>query len=245
MRVIPVLDIQGGGVVHAVAGRRHEYRPLSSRLTHSTDPIEVARAFRSLLNCSDLYVADLDAICRGQRQTRLYEALAAVGCGLWLDAGVRSEDDGKALAELPLARIVLGMETLRGPDVLAVLSHYLGPARLVFSLDLHAGKPVCSADWRQDDPLEILSVVNASGVPTVILLDLTRVGTGAGLGTEALCAEAKRRWPELSVVLGGGIRGPDDLKRAADCGASAVLVASALHDGRLTKADVEAVSQWL
>jgi phosphoribosylformimino-5-aminoimidazole carboxamide ribotide isomerase len=241
MRVIPVLDIRSGGVVHAVAGRRHEYRPLQTRLTHSTDPIDVAQALRSYLNCSELYVADLDAICHGHRQTRLYGDLASLGCDLWLDAGVRSADDVDKLVNVPVAKVILGLETLAGPELVAELAGQVDPSRLVFSLDLRNGQPICSKTWQQSDPLEILSIVIGSGIGTVILLDLARVGTGGGLGTEALCAEVRRRWPNLKVVLGGGIGSPDDLRRAAACGAEAVLVASALHDGRLTRNDLEAL----
>lgn len=245
MRIIPVLDIQSGGVVRAVAGRRHEYRPLNSQLTHSTDPLDVAQAFRAYLNCSEIYVADLDAICHGRRQTALYQGLAAHGFNIWLDAGVRLAEDAKALAPLPLAGIVLGLETLTEPQVVEELVRHIEPSRLIFSLDLRLGQPICSKTWPRSDPLGILSVVIGFGIGTVIMLDLARVGTGAGLGTEALCAEARQCWPNLRVVLGGGAVSPDDLKRAADCGASAVLVASALHDGRLTRADVEAVSERL
>ena len=36
------------------------------------------------------------------------------------------------------------------------------------------------------------------------------------------------------MLVGGGVRGVEDLRRLKRSGASAVLVASALHDGRLT-----------
>ncbi|MCS6978151.1 MAG: HisA/HisF-related TIM barrel protein [Gemmatales bacterium] len=243
MRVIPVLDVQGGVAVHAVAGRRHEYRPLTSRLTSATDPVEVARAFRAHLACPELYLADLDAICRGYRNPFLYQSLVEIGLSLWLDAGVRSAEDAVELAALPLAKIVLGLETLRGPEVVAEIAGRFDWDRLVFSLDLRNGEPICSPTWPTRDALEILSLVRRFGIETVILLDLARVGTGSGFGTETLCRNARQCWPNLHIVLGGGIRGPEDLKRAKECGADAVLVASALHDGRLTRADLEAVSR--
>ena len=49
-RVIPVLDIKNGQAVHAVAGIRSHYRPLQSILHPSCEPLELARAYRDLLD---------------------------------------------------------------------------------------------------------------------------------------------------------------------------------------------------
>src|SRR5438132_1291434 len=58
-RIIPVIDVMGGVVVRAVAGRRDQYRPLVSRLTNSTDPRDVAQALRDHTGTRHLYLADL------------------------------------------------------------------------------------------------------------------------------------------------------------------------------------------
>ena len=44
--------------------------------------------------------------------------------------------------------------------------------------------------------------------------------------------------PDVELVAGGGIRGVEDLLRLAEAGCDAVLVASALHDGRITIEDL-------
>ena len=62
MRIIPVLDLQGGQAVHAIAGDRAHYRPIQSVLHEGPDPIGLARAYRDSLGLRDLYLADLDAI---------------------------------------------------------------------------------------------------------------------------------------------------------------------------------------
>jgi phosphoribosylformimino-5-aminoimidazole carboxamide ribotide isomerase len=45
----------------------------------------------------------------------------------------------------------------------------------------------------------------------------------------------------LHLVTGGGVRDIADLTRLVELGVQGVLVASALHDGRITREDVE----WL
>ena len=75
----------------------------------------------------------------------------------------------------------------------------------------------------------------ALGVRRMIVLDLARVGIGEGTGTEKLCARLTAAHPSLEVIAGGGVRGPEDLRRLTGCGVRTALVASALHDGRLTR----------
>ena len=69
-----------------------------------------------------------------------------------------------------------------------------------------------------------------------------RVGGGAGTGTDALCARLATAYPTVEISAGGGVRGAADLRRLRECGVLVALVASALHDGALTAADLPAPS---
>ena len=62
MRLIPVMDLKDGLVVHAVRGERQRYQPVKSVLCPTAQPLDVALAFRDQLGLSELYIADLDAI---------------------------------------------------------------------------------------------------------------------------------------------------------------------------------------
>jgi HisA/HisF family protein len=234
MRVLPVLDIQNGIVVRALAGCRSEYPPLVSRLTDSTDPVVVAEAIRAKFGWSEFYVADLDSIgARGFGPNfALYARLRAAGFHLWLDAGVRTVTDADQLADSGIARIVIGLETIDGPTEWRAIVQRLVSDRVVFSLDMRDGKPIASNDaWETTDALAIADRVIADGGRHVTLLDLARVGVGEGPGTESLCAQLVRRHPGIAVLVGGGIRSWDDVRRLEATGAAGVLIASALHDG--------------
>ena len=69
----------------------------------------------------------------------------------------------------------------------------------------------------------------------MIVLDLARVGTGTGSGTEALLNQLRALQPAVELIGGGGVRGAADLRRLTAAGYDRVLVASALHDGNLEK----------
>ena len=75
----------------------------------------------------------------------------------------------------------------------------------------------------------------------MIVLDLARVGVGSGTGTEELCRQLAATYRDVEVIAGGGVRDAADLRRLKEWGVRAALVASALHDGRLSREDLAAL----
>jgi phosphoribosylformimino-5-aminoimidazole carboxamide ribotide isomerase len=239
MLIIPVLDLLKGQVVRGVAGRRQNYRPIASKLTPSAAPLEVAAAFQEHFGLSLLYLADLDAIGGSPPALDIYQALQEKGFHLWVDAGLRLARQAAPLAQAGVEGIIAGLETLAGPEELAQLCDTVGPERLLFSLDLLEGKPLTySLAWKTDDPMEIAGRAAHYGVRRLIVLDLARVGMSSGPDTEGLCLCLLGMFPELQLITGGGVRNAGDLRRLRQVGLAGVLLASALHDGRLTAADL-------
>ncbi|MBI3865151.1 MAG: hisA/hisF family protein [Planctomycetia bacterium] len=243
MQIIPVLDLLEGVVVRGVAGKRSEYRPVISRLTPRADALSVARAFRDQLGLMRLYVADLDAIVHRRPNLRIVRALADAGFELLVDAGIRDASDSEAVIQAGTAKVIAGLETCPGPDSLSGLTARYGAPRVIFSLDLKDGKPVGNLErWETTDAFEIACRAIQCGVTQVIVLDVAQVGVGAGLTTEALCRRLIHGFPGLVVITGGGIRDAADLQHIRESGVHGVLIASALHDGRIGKSDIAHVA---
>jgi phosphoribosylformimino-5-aminoimidazole carboxamide ribotide isomerase len=237
LRVVGVLDLRGGEVVRGIGGRRDEYRPAVSRLTSSCRPLDVARAFREHLGLSELYLADLDALAGAEPAWTTFAELRADGFLLWVDAGVRDAAGARRLAACGVETVVAGLETVAGPAALAEMAGELGP-RLVFSLDLKDGTPLATAGWEGGDAWSMAVQAVRLGVRRLLVLDLARVGSGAGPGHRELCRRLAAAHPEVEVGAGGGVRGRADLDLLGACGVRAVLVASALHDGALRREDL-------
>jgi phosphoribosylformimino-5-aminoimidazole carboxamide ribotide isomerase len=234
-QVVPVLDVLRGEAVHAVGGERSRYQPLRSILHPSSDPLELARAGRDALGLNSLYLADLDAITGGEPNARLYRALVDLGLDLWIDSGLRDEHDLAPLLGLDRVSVVAGLESLRGPEALGAVLDRVGPDRLVVSLDLWAGRPITSSPeaWGDADAEALAARFVALGVRRLLLLDLTRVGKGNGPGVDHLLSTIRASTPKVDVALGGGIVAIEDVDRYRRQGAAAVLLGSALHDGRI------------
>jgi phosphoribosylformimino-5-aminoimidazole carboxamide ribotide isomerase len=230
MRLIPVLDVLHGAVVRGVGGRRSEYRPIVSQLTSSTDPVEVARALVEHVRPAELYLADLDAIQGRPPVFAVYQAIRGLGISLWVDAGVAAAAGARAVAAAGCG-VVAGLETVPGPEALGEIVDAVGAANVVFSLDLRDGVPLRT--WDRPGGLSPQAEAVRLGITRLIVLDLARVGGGAGTGTDDLCREIASTYLHVEVIAGGGVAGPDDLRRLEAVGVRGALVASALHDGRL------------
>ena len=242
MRVIPVIDLMNGQVVRGVGGRRSEYRPIHSQIAADASPSTVAATFAADFGFDTVYVADLDAIMHGSPDFDAWERIAACDLKLWLDAGLGTLDEAKDVSRqselLGLnIRSVIGLESLRSINELAAIGQHI--ADPIFSLDLKDGIPqVRCAEWRDANPLEIAQAVLDCGIADLIVLDLADVGTSGGTRTLDLCQAIRRQGNFREVIAGGGVRGQSDLKALANAGCSAALVASALHDGRLTQGEL-------
>lgn len=250
MRIIGVVDLKAGQVVRGIAGRRDEYRPVTSTLADDATPQAVGKAFSGRLQLAEVYVADLDAIGGAEPDWDALRVLSRCGLKLWVDAGVSTVERARQLAEFevdgqPLAGVIVGLETLVSLSELKPLVDVVGVERLVFSLDLKAGRPLSStADVQRMKPVEIAAVAIDAGVRRIIVLDLAGVGTNDGVNTLELCRELRGREPTLEITSGGGVRHFDDLHELHLAGCDAALVASALHDGRVSMDDLKIVAQW-
>jgi phosphoribosylformimino-5-aminoimidazole carboxamide ribotide isomerase len=238
VRLIPVLDVKGGRVVHGIGGARDRYPPITTNLASGHDPLEIARALVSSFSSLEIYLADLDAISgSGTPSTDLYAKLRDLGVALWVDAGVRNFADAVRLAASRIDGIVCGLETLEGPDVVAAAVSEFGPERTILSVDLSDGTMLGNlARWPVRDSRDIGAAIEcavANGVRRIIILDLSRVGLGRGAGTEGLCRIVASTYSQLEIFAGGGISGIDELRTLRATGIAGALVASALHDGRI------------
>lgn len=234
MRVIPVIDLKGGVAVHAVRGERERYRPVRSRLAPGSDPVALTRAVRDRFGLDEVYVADLDAIAGGPGDNADLVAALAREARVMVDAGVADVAEVARLLEVGVARVIVGTETLPGVGALRRLFAALPAAPLVVSLDLRAGAvlspdPVLAGAASAEEALARL--VDA-GAREAIVLDLARVGSGEGPDV-GLLGDLARRFDDVALLAGGGVRDVADLRALAAAGAAGALVATALHGGAI------------
>jgi phosphoribosylformimino-5-aminoimidazole carboxamide ribotide isomerase len=207
----------------------------------------VSHALVKRFGFATAYVADLDAISGAPPDWNAYHDIAQAGLRLWIDAGANQLEQALDLAKQDYcAAVVLGLESLVSLDLLAECVARLGSQRVIFSLDLMSAAPRTSiAALAGATPLAISTLAIEAGIRRIIVLDLAAVGTHSGPLTLDLGRELRHRNPkrergicnsaqDVELIGGGGVRDLRDLAHFQAAGYDAVLVASALHDGRIS-----------
>jgi phosphoribosylformimino-5-aminoimidazole carboxamide ribotide isomerase len=241
MRLIPVIDLLDSRVVHAVRGERKHYKPVKSVLCQIPDPLAVASAFRNQLGLKEIYIADLNAI-QGIPLSSHRELIVSLAhrerMEIILDAGIADVEDARDWLALGVHKAVVGAETLGNLDELWRIPANLDPGRLVFSLDMRGGKVLSRIPDLAAMPVsDLLEQLRSAGWQEIILLDLSLVGSGEGTSFQ-LASEAQARFPELSLLVGGGIAGIEELLKLKAAGIAGVLLATALHSGAITSKQI-------
>ncbi len=226
--IIPVMDIMKGEVVHGIAGKRNEYRPIKSRIVESAAPIDVAEAFTRVFGVDRIYIADLDAIRGiGDNFSVVTDIADSTGLKILLDGGAGNEGDIDRLLQTGIQSAIVATETLASREALIKIQQIHGKS-VVGSLDLMNGKTLSACkEFSGTDPLTMARILEAHGIRNLIVLELSLVGTGKGPihdGLRQICSNSSSE-----IIAGGGVRNCDDLHELYEIGVGAALVATALH----------------
>ena len=229
MEIIPVIDLLDGRVVHARRGERQHYQPIQSSLCNSSEPLDVLQALLELYPFDQLYIADLNGI---QKRGNHYDAIMSIrnlypDLELWLDCGFSDADDLEDWRDSGV-NFVIGSESLNNLASIALklCNHILS---LDFTTSGYQG------------PLELLQEP-AHWPGKVIAMTLSQVGSNLGPDVEKL-ASIIQQSNGSKIYAAGGIRGMTDLLRLKNMHVSGALVATALHSGALTGAEIASLTK--
>jgi phosphoribosylformimino-5-aminoimidazole carboxamide ribotide isomerase len=229
LHAIPVVDLMGRQVVRARMGDRASYRPLESSLSPTSDPIDVVRGLLGIFPFPTLYVADLDAIQGGGDNCQTLRRIRTEfpSLQMWVDNGAADASSLHALIGTDLGTPVIGSESQRDSELIA---QHRDSMRIVLSLDFR--------DDAFQGPQEILAEP-ALWPQRVIVMTLARVGSGVGPDFARL-ASIQSLADGREIYAAGGVRNADDLRALKQAGVSGALIATALHERRITAADLQA-----
>jgi phosphoribosylformimino-5-aminoimidazole carboxamide ribotide isomerase len=229
LRLIPVMDLMNGQVVHAREGHRAQYAPIRSKLCAGSSPEAVIESLLALHPFDTVYFADIDAIQRVGDNVGVLERLRTFHPDIefWVDAGIADKASLRDWVACGLGRPVIGSETLVDAEFMLTARDICNDVTPILSLD-YVGE-----EFR--GPKSLLLEPERYWPQNVLAMNLQRVGSDRGPDF-ALIVELAGRVPGCRVHAAGGVRSIEDLARVASDGAAGALIASALHDGRLDSA---------
>ncbi|WP_254808167.1 1-(5-phosphoribosyl)-5-[(5-phosphoribosylamino)methylideneamino]imidazole-4-carboxamide isomerase [Natronosalvus amylolyticus] len=225
--VIPAVDIQDGEVVQLVQGERGTEKRYG-------DPVEAATRWIDA-GAQSLHLVDLDGAFEGERANAdaIEAVLEAVDVPTQLGGGIRTATDAIALLEQGLDRVILGTAAVENPDIVAEISDAQRDS-VVVSLDAKDGEVVVEG-WTEGagmTPVEAVERYEELGATAILFTNVDVEGQLEGVATEPVRELVEAT--DVPIIASGGVATLEDVRALRDAGASAVVVGSALYEGRFT-----------
>ncbi|OYR47171.1 1-(5-phosphoribosyl)-5-[(5-phosphoribosylamino)methylideneamino]imidazole-4-carboxamide isomerase [Halorubrum sp. Ea8] len=235
--VIPAVDVQDGEVVQLVGGERGTGKRYG-------DPVEAADRWIEA-GAETLHLVDLDGAFEGERVNA--DAIESVvrsvpdAVGLQLGGGIRTAEGARELLDMGLDRVILGTAAVETPEIVAEIdeSH---PGSVVVSLDAKGGEVVVSG-WTEGtglDPAEAATRYEELGAGAILFTNVDVEGQLAGIDREAV--ESVVDAVDVPVIASGGVATVEDAAALKGAGAAAVVVGTALYEGRFTLREAQAAA---
>lgn len=234
-RVIPCLDIDDGRVVKGVRFQG---------LRDAGDPVECAASYEEQ-GADEIVLLDVSATPEGRSNNlKVVDAVRQVlSIPLTVGGGVRAVEDADRLLEAGADKVGVNTAAVARPDLITEMKERFGAQCTVVAVD--------AADWSRGwevvvrsgkdrtgiDAVDWCAEAVARGAGEILLTSWDRDGTGEGYDLGLLSAVTGE--VRVPVIASGGASGFEHMVEAYRAGASAALIASILHDGLTTVADLK------
>ncbi|MGH2874604.1 MAG: imidazole glycerol phosphate synthase subunit HisF [Solirubrobacteraceae bacterium] len=240
-RVIPCLDVDRGRVVKGVS---------FVDLRDAGDPVELAAAY-DVAGADELVFLDITATSdrRATVVELAREAADELSVPFTIGGGIRSVSDAQAVLDAGADKVSVNSAALTRPELIDELARTFGAQCVVLAIDAkRAASPagrgpgweVFLAGGRTRtgrDAAAWAAEGESRGAGEILLTSMDRDGSGAGYDLELTRAVAGR--VGVPMIASGGAGRLEDLPAAITAGADAVLLASILHYGHHSVAEVK------
>ncbi|MFQ3611732.1 MAG: imidazole glycerol phosphate synthase subunit HisF [Fimbriimonadales bacterium] len=230
-RIIPCLDIKNGRVVKGVQ---------FVGLRDAGDPVELGRLYDAQ-GADELVFLDITA--SHERRAPVFELASRVAEQVFIPftvgGGIRTVDDIRAILQAGADKVSLNTVAVEQPELISQSAERFGSQCIVVAIDArwngtyyevytHGGRTPTGLDavqWAQE--------VVRRGAGEILLTSMDRDGTQ--IGYELTLTRQVAEAVSVPVIASGGAGTPQHLYEGLTEGkASAVLIASIVHDGHYT-----------
>lgn len=239
-RILPCLDVNAGRVVKGVN---------FVNLRDAGDPVELARVYNDA-GADELVFLDITAT-HEQRDTIIdvvYRTAEAVFIPLTVGGGIQTLEHIKNLLRAGADKVSINSSAVRNPNFVNQASDRFGKQCIVVAIDARRRKEANHQGWevyvrggRENtgmDAIEWAKEVEKRGAGELLITSMDADGTQAGYDLTLTSAIAEQ--VEIPVIASGGAGNCEHIHQALTKGkAQAALLASLLHYGQLTIAEVK------
>lgn len=223
-RIVFVTDLLDGRVVHAIKGEREKYRPVeNSKVCNSAEPIEMISAIKP----KEVYIADLDRLQHTGNNFEVIKKISALTKTM-VNIGVEKSDDIEKC--LRIADTVILSSEASSFEIMRYASRSY-PGKTSITIDIKNGSILTKDKDLKKEPEELVELLNELNIKDIVIIDLSKVGTGAGFDEDFL--REIKGISNHNILFGGGIRDMKDIDTLKEIGISGALVATAVHNGKI------------
>jgi cyclase len=239
-RILPCLDVKSGRVVKGVN---------FVNLQDAGDPVELAQVYNEA-GADELVFLDITATHEDRDIIFdvVYRTAEQVFIPLTVGGGIQSLETIKKLLRAGADKISLNSAAVRDPELVDRASDRFGRQCIVVAIDArwrtdpnHPGWDVYIRGGRENTGLDAIAwaeEVERRGAGELLITSMDADGTQAGYDLELTRAIAER--VQIPVIASGGAGNCSHICEALTKGkAEAALLASLLHYGQLSVADVK------
>lgn len=238
IKIIPSIAIRKGRVVKMRKGD-----PLSEK-DYNENPLDLARRFESH-GLEIVHLVDLDGAEKGSPVN--YHVLETIAghTNLKIDftGGISTDGDiGKAF-EYGATYVTASSIAVSDPELFALWILSFGREKVKLGADVKDinNKHLLYRGWTRKSTSTLFDHIDyfhERGLKYVKSTDVSRDGVLEGPAF-TFYGELRERYPDLSILASGGVRGIDDIKKLNDLGLYAVIFGKAYYEGILKLDEIE------
>ena len=238
IQVIPSIAIRKGKVVKMRKG------DIASEKAYDENPLDLAKRFEGH-GINVVHLVDLDGAEKGSpKNHHVIEAIAGhTNLKIDFTGGVSTDGDISKAFEAGAAYITASTISVTDPELFACWIVSYGRERITLGSDVINvdTKELLIRGWQRRSKVTLLDHLDyffSRGLKYVKSTDVSRDGVLEGPAF-SFYQEILDKFPGLSVLASGGVRGVDDIKRLNDMGIFAVIFGKAYYEGVLSLKDLE------
>jgi len=228
MLIVPAVDIMKGKCVRLVQGDPTKLK------VYFDSPLEAARLWED--QGADLvHMVDLDAaLGSGNNVEAIARILKKLRLKVQIGGGIRTLEKTETLLKLGAFRIIFGTAAIQNPILVGEAVDRYGSTRIAVAIDEKRDK-VAFQGWKDRSEINYLDLAHTletMKVGTIIFTSTSVDGTMKGPDVEKIVRLVET--VKVPIVASGGIASLNDLVKLAGTGVEAVVVGTALYEGRFT-----------
>lgn len=237
INIIPAIDVIDGKCVRLTKGDYNQKKEYSAK------PLDMALRYQDI-GVRRLHLVDLDgAKSSCPKNLRVLEEIATrTSLDIEWGGGIKSDVALRDAFNAGANHLIVGSVAVANPQLFARWLDDFGGDRLVLGADVADGR-VAINGWLEQSEMTIGTLIERftqHGLREVICTDIAKDGMLQGPSFD-LYTRLQASYPELDVIVSGGISCMDDIYRLDELQLRHVIVGKAIYEGRIALEDIAAV----